>query len=105
MFQKILPYLQLLLFALALPVAGAIVNWVLEFPTGEEWETYKKDHPTRARWIKIFRRLFPHLRRIPILSPLVSAVDEAKKIEDEEKAEEAKAEAAKKDSKSEEKTP
>ena len=99
--QKLLPYLPLLL-AVLLPVLGAILNWVLEFPTSEAWEMYKKDHPTRARWMKIFRRLFPHLRRIPILKPLVDAVDEAKKVEEQEKKE---AGAEKKAEEKTEKTP
>lgn len=81
------PYLPYLL-AVLIPVLGAVLNSILEFPTSAEWELYKIAHPQRARWIKILRRLFPYLRRLPGVAPLAAAIDEAKKIADEEKKQE-----------------
>ncbi len=80
---------------LLLGLLGALINWLLEFPTSEEWEAYKREHPKRAAAIKMFRRIFPWISRIPLLKPVVDAVNDAKKVAEEEKKEAEKKEAEK----------
>ncbi len=46
-----------------LPLVGAILNWVYWFPSIEAWKAYEVAHPQRARWIRLTRAIFPHLRK------------------------------------------
>lgn len=66
------PVVRGVLWMIAIAAAGSWVNWVTWKPTPEEWEAYQAAHPTRVKWLRISRAIFPHLRKIPALAPFLA---------------------------------
>jgi len=88
------PFLSGFIAAQGLPIVGAIINWILYFPHQDGWAEFERRRPRTAKAIRLFRAMWPHLRKLQALRPLSDAVVVAHDVEREAEKEEAKEVAA-----------
>lgn len=70
------PVIQGVLWSLVVVLVGALFNWVSYKRTPEEWAAFDKASPRLAKFVRVMRILFPHLRKIPALAPFIPPADD-----------------------------